>query len=161
MSARAALCLVAFAWSFGCYTYVPATLDAVPVGGRVRALMSTEAERRLRDSLGLEVGALRGTLVQRDSSRWVIQVQTATGARAFGAQALYQRIAVSPQDVLRVDMRRMSGLRTGVFAGLLTWVALVVAIEGFGLLRPGTPEPPTGGPPELRRPWAPLGRIFK
>src|SRR5437762_5981934 len=63
--------------------------------------------------------------------------------------------------ILRVVMRRMSGLRTGVFAGVLTGVALVVAIEGFGLLRPGTPEPPTGGPPELRRPWAPLGRIFK
>jgi len=147
------LCLSVFVWAVGCYTYVPATIEAVPVGGRVRALMSTETEVRLRDSLGLELGALRGTLVERDSSRLLIQVPMATGARAFGAHTLYQRIAVSPQDVLRVDVRRMNGLRTGVLAALLAGAAAIVLVQGFGLLRPGTPEPPTGGPPDLWRRW--------
>jgi len=143
------LCLSVFVWAFGCYTYMPATTEAVPVGVRVRALMSTEAEVRLGDSLGLERGALRGTLLERDSSRWLIQVQMATGARAFGAQPLYQRIAVSPQDVLRVEVRRMNGVRTGVLAAVLAGAAAIVLVQGFGLLRPGTPEPPPGGPPDL------------
>ena len=154
------LCAAAATAALGCYTYAPAVMETVPVGARVRALLSSEAEAALRDSLGLDLRTLNGTLVQRQDSRLLFQVRTAAGSAAFGSQPLNQRIAVSPQDVLRVDVRRMSGVRTGVLAGVLAGAALVVAIEGFGLLRPGTPQPPPGGPPELRRPWG-LGRIFK
>lgn len=150
---RAALGAMAAALSLGCYSYVPSTMNAVPVGARVRALLSTEAEVALHDSLGLELRSLNGTLVERQDSRLLFQVRTASGAAAFGSRPLNQRIAVSEQDVLRVDVRRMSRLKTGALIAALVGAAAVVAIEGFGLLKPGTPQPPPTGPPEQVRGW--------
>jgi len=150
---RTGVCVTAAALSLGCYTYVPATMDVVPVGARVRALLSSEAEVALHDSLGLDLRALSGTLVERQDTRLLFQVRTASGSPAFGSQPLYQRIAVSPQDVLRVDVRRLNGVRTGVLVTAIAGAALIAAIEGFGWLRPGTPAQPPGGPPEQRRPW--------
>src|SRR5688572_26756445 len=97
----------------GCYRYVPTTVDAAPVGARVRALLSTETQLVLRDSLGLGPRGLNGTLVGREDDRLLFQVRTASGSRTFGAQPLHQRIAVSQEDVLRVDVRRVHGLKTG------------------------------------------------
>ena len=150
---RTWLCLAAAALSLGCYTYVPATMDVVPVGARVRALLSSEAEVALHDSLGLDLRSLSGTLVERRDTRLLFQVRTASGSPAFGSQPLYQRIAVSPQDVLRVDVRRLHGVRTGVLAAAIAGAAVIAAIEVFGLLKAGTPEQPPGGPPEQVRGW--------
>ena len=41
---KGVLGIAAAALSVGCYTYTPVTLDAVPVGSEVRALLSTERE---------------------------------------------------------------------------------------------------------------------
>ena len=150
---RTALGCAVAALSLGCYTYVPATMNVVPVGARVRALLSTEAEVALHDSLGLDLRTLSGTLVERQDSRLLFQVRTASGSSAFGSQPLYQRIAVHPQDVLRVDVRRVNGVRTGALAVAAAGAAAVAAIVVFGWLRPGTPGQPPGGPPEQRRPW--------
>ena len=144
---------VALTASLGCYTYVPATLDVVPVGARVRALISTEAELRLRDSLGLDLRALNGTLVERDDARLLFEVRTASGSRTFGGQPLYQRIALPPADVLRVDVRQVNRLRTGVLVAGLAGAAALIVAGAIGVLRPGTPDQGGGGPPELRRPW--------
>src|SRR2546428_697016 len=107
----------------------------------------------LPDSLGLDLRALSGTRVERQDTRLLFQVRTASGSPAFGSQPLYQRIAVSPQDVLRVDVRRMNGVRTGVLATAIAGAVVIAAAEAFGWLRPGTPAQPPGGPPEQRRPW--------
>jgi len=150
---RTTLCVAAAALSLGCYTYVPTTMDVVPVGARVHALLSSEAEAALHDSLGLDLRALSGTLVERQDTRLLFQVRTASGAPTFGSQPLYQRIAVSPQDVLRVDVRRVSGFKTAALVTAFAGAAVVVAVEVFGFLRPGSPEQPPTGPPEQVRGW--------
>jgi len=136
------------ALSLGCYTYSPTTLDAVPVGTRVRALMSTEAELRLRDSLHVDMRSLDGTLVDREEGRLTFEVQTAVGSATFGGQALYQRIALAPQDVLRVDTRRLHPARTAGLALAVAGLGAFIAVETFRLLRPGSPDNGGGGPPE-------------
>jgi len=141
----------ALAASLGCYSYVPATLDAVPVGAKLRAVVSTEAELRLRDSLGLDLRALHGTLVERGDTRLLVEVRTGSGSRDFGGQPLYQRIALTPADVLRVDVRRMHRVRTGLLGAGLVGAAVWVA-AAIGILRPGTPDQGGGGPSELRWP---------
>lgn len=132
----------------GCFSYVPATLDAVPLGTNIRALVSTEAQLRLRDSLGLDARELTGELVSREADRLLVQVRTGTGSREFGSQPLFQRIGLGRGDVLRVDQRRLSVVRTGLLAVAVAGVAVFVAVEGLGALLPGTPEPPPGGPSE-------------
>jgi hypothetical protein len=137
----------------GCYRYVPTTIDAVPVGARVRALLSTETQLVLHDSLGLDFRGLNGTVVGRQDDRVLFQVRTASGSSAFGARPLYQRIAVSPQDVRRVDVRRVHGFKTGALVAAIAAAATIMTIEAWAGRNSGRPESPNGGPSERYGRW--------
>lgn len=150
---RTALYFLATAASTGCFRYVPATLDAVPVGAEVRAVVSTEAQVRLRDSLSLDARPLTGALVERETDRVMFQVRTGSGASEFGSQPLFQRIGLGRGDVLRVDERRVSLVRTGLLAVGIAGAAVFIAVEGLGALLPGTPEPRGGEPAERIVGW--------
>jgi hypothetical protein len=137
----------------GCYRYVPTAIDAVPVGETVRALLSTETRLVMHDSLGLDLRGLNGTLVGREDDRLLFQVRAASGSSAFGARPLYQRIAVSPRDVLRVDVKRVHGVKTGALVAAILAAATIMTIEAWAGRNPGTPEPPNGGPSERYGWW--------
>jgi hypothetical protein len=145
---RATLGVVGATLSLGCYTYVPATLEAVPVGTEVRALLSTEKELALRDSLGIEPHPLHGTLVDRQDGRLLLSVRTAIGSRELGSQLLYQRVGVTPQDVLRVDVRRLQRTKTAAFALALASAGALLAVATVAILRPGSPGGVGAGLPE-------------
>ena len=150
-ASRAALCLWGAVLSPGCSSYVPASLDSVPVGASVRALLSTQAERVLHDSFGLDVRAVRGTLVERQDTRLLFQVRTASGSPAFGAQPLYQRIALSPRDVVRVDVKRFHRVRSASLIAAVAAATTILVIEAVRSGNPGTPEPPGLSPHQLLR----------
>ena len=153
-SSRAAvLALSGAAVLVGCYQYVPASFDAMPIGARVRAQLSSEAEVAFRDSLGIDARVVQGTLVDREPQRVLLEVRTASGARAFGERSLYLRVAVTPQDVLRVESRELNRGKTSALAVALAGVAAFVILELTGRNRPGTPPPPGGPPPEQRVRW--------
>ena len=141
------------ALSLGCYTYAPVTLDAVPVGSEVRALLSTEAELALKDSLGMSLHPLQGTLVNREQGRLLLAVRAGVGARELGSQVLYQRVGVAPQDVLRVDVRRLQPTKTVALAVAIAGAATLVTLGAFGKLNPGSPGGGGGAPPEQLRGW--------
>jgi hypothetical protein len=139
--------------SLACYAYVPTSLDAVPAGTAVRAVLSTEAQLVLRDSLGLRQQTVQGTLAERDGDRVLLAIRAEGGDWRAGSHALYQRVALAPRDVLQVEVKR---LRRGRTVGLLVGIAAaatVVAIEAVARGNPGTPEPPGGGPPERLVGW--------
>jgi len=150
---RAALGAAGAALSLGCYTYAPATLDAVPTGAEVQALLSTEAEAAWHDSLGLTLRPLQGTLVEREEGRVLFAVRTVVGLFAFGSQFLYQWIAVAPQDVLRVDVRRLHRGKTGALVASVALAATLVTLAALGKLNPGSSDGGGGGPPEQLRGW--------
>jgi hypothetical protein len=137
----------------GCYTYVPATLDAVPVGTEVQALLSTEAEGVLHDSLGLTFRPLRGTVVDREQRRVLIAVRTSSGSPAFGSQPMYQRIGVAPQDILRVDVRRLHRSKTGALVVTVALAATLATLGALGKLSPGGRNGGGGGPAEQVVGW--------
>ena len=145
---RARLGALAATLGLGCYHYVPAALDTVPLGTEVRALMSTEREVALRDSLGVNLHPLHGTLVEREEGRVLLAVRTAVGSPAFGSQPLYQHIGLTPQDVLRVDVRRLQRGKTTTLALAVASVATLVTLRLLGKLNPGSPGGGGGGPPE-------------
>jgi len=145
---RIALGACAIVLVLACYRYVPASLDVVPSGSAVRATLSTEAQLALRDSLGLQRQTVQGTLVERDGDRLLLAVRTDAAEWRAGAPALYHRIAVTPRDVLQVEVKRLQRGRT---AGLLAALAAAATISVIELIRrgnPGTPSSGGGGPPE-------------
>lgn len=140
-----------------CYTYAPATVETVPVGARVRGLLSTEAQVTLEDSLGLELRTLNGTLVERGDQQLVFTVRSTGSAPSPGFATLYQRVVLAPRDVLRVDVRRIDKARTIALLGAVTAVATFAIIEGWHS-NPGDPGGGNGGGNELRVPiWFRLG----
>jgi hypothetical protein len=145
------LTVICVATSLGCYKYTPATLDAVPTGEKVRALLSSEAEAELRSRVGLASGLVEGELLEKNDDSVLLSVRATGGSQQLGTQSLYQRIDVARQDVLRVDVRRLDAPRTAVAAGGLTGAAVVALVVAIGEGKAGGPDIPNGEPPESRR----------
>jgi hypothetical protein len=95
--------------------------------------------------MGLNLSVFNGTLVDRQDSRLLFQVRAASGSSAFGEQPLYQRLALSPPDVLRIDVRQLNKPRTAGLVAVLAGAATLIAIKIIGHRRPGMPG--GGGPP--------------
>ncbi len=142
------------AWvHLGCYSYVPATLDAVPRGAKLRVLLSEEAERRLA-SYGVQQGrTLSGEVQGRHGDQVELLALSVPMGAGRGMRPLYQEVTLAPADVVRVDQRRLDPVRTGMVAAAAAAATGVLAWQAF--LGPGeaTPPPPGGGPAEQVRRW--------
>jgi len=152
--ARARLLLVAaMASQLGCYTYAPATLETVPDGAHVRALITPEAERQLLATFGVQQGrTLSGDLEGRVGDQINLLVPSVPIGSGPGSRPLYQQVTVSAADVLRVDIRRVDLFRTGVMVAGAAAAAAAVVWEAFGGgFFTGTPS--GDGPAESQRGW--------
>ncbi len=148
------LLLIAVGLQLGCYTYVPATLETVPQGAHVRALITPEAERQLLATFGVQQGRiLSGDLQGRDPNQVALLVPSVPFGSGPGTRPLYQEVTLPAADVLRVDIRRVDPFRTGVLAAGAAAVAAAVVWQTFGSgFFSGTPSP--DGPPESVRGWS-------
>jgi hypothetical protein len=114
----------------------------------VRALISTEAQLALRDSLGLMRQTVQGTLVNREGDRVLLAVRSDDGERRAQPRALYQRVALAQGDILQVGVKRLQKGRTAGLIATLAAAATVLTIQAIKHGSPGRPTPPGGGPPE-------------
>lgn len=151
---RFALVVLAAVGGTGCYTYAPATLETVPEGARVKALISTEAQLDLERRAGIEVRELEGELVERSGDRILLSVRVPPPPTGLSSgRPLHQRIDLAPRDVLRLDVRKIDGGRTALFAGAVAGFAAILVAIAVSASNPG--DPPNGGtpPPESVVGW--------
>ena len=113
----------------GCYTYVPAALETVPLNTEIKARVSTEGQIALRDRVGLDTRELQGKLLEKDANTILLEVPTTGPFSGTNGQQLYQRVDVPTRDVLEVEMRQPSPGRTAglVVAALAAATGIVVA----------------------------------
>ncbi len=130
LKVRILLPLIVSSW--GCYSYVPTTVDAVPEGAQVRALVTVERQAALRDQVGLNDDAVEGQVVERRSDRLLLSVRTASTAEEFGSRSLYQRVEIPQADVLRVDARQVSPLKTAGIVAVASGGIVVLLLEVLG-----------------------------
>ena len=147
------LVTAAAATQLGCYTYVPATLETVPVGARVRALITPAAEQRLQP-FGVSGTLLVGDVQSRDGDQVSLLVPSVPMGSAYGSRALYQQVVVASSDILRVDLRRLDRFRTGVAVGVAAAAVGAVAFSALGGWSGGSNGDGGGGPAESVRGWA-------
>ena len=150
--ARNAMVVVGAAcFASGCYTYVPAQFTAIPIGEGVRVYLSQAGVDRLRqvgaDALpGLtDRPVLNGRLVRRDATEFSLQVPVGTRQAGFHQAELDQQVTLPVTDLVQVERRMVSGLRSAlsVVAGTALLATVVVTIVN-GARRPsdnGGPEP--------------------
>jgi hypothetical protein len=118
--------------SSGCYSYQPTTLDAVPEGAQVRALLTLERQAALRNLVGIKDNAVTGQVVEKRSDRLLLSVRTASTADGFGNRSLYQRIEIPQADVLRVDERQVSPAKTAGIAAVASGGLVVLLTQVLG-----------------------------
>lgn len=142
------LCLVLA----GCYRYVPATLETVPEGARVRALLSASGEQRAKQ-LGVARRVVQGTVLSRDGGVVSLFVPTVPISVEFGAGPLYQQLELAPEDILRVDVRELDKTKTfSLLAGGAAALTLVT-VRSFSGGGPGPRPNPGNELPESLRGW--------
>jgi hypothetical protein len=139
----------------GCYKYVPTELAAVPIGDGVRVYLSRDGMDRFR-KVGGDVlpnagtsPVLAGTLVRLEGGEFSLEVPVATRQVGFLSSQLDQRVTLPVADVVQVESRKVSGLRTAaltVAGTALIGYAIVEVVHGAR-----DPVPGNGGDPDNLR----------
>lgn len=139
---RLVRCALAFllAPALGCYGHIPATLEEVAPGDYVRAVVVANRTGTSPEA-GREVRTIRGTVAERAAGRVVISVAPSRAVAPRGLEPLDQRISVVDGDVLRVDRRRLNGVRTGGFVALVVGAAIIATVTGSRIVGGGSDQP--------------------
>lgn len=142
-----------------CYTYVPTTLDAAPVGSHLRVLLTESAGQSLL-AFGVQPGrALAGQLQGRDADRLLLLVPSVPIGSAAGGRPLYQQVRLNAADILRVDRRQVDPVRTSVVSAIAAAAVGVAAWQAFSGHGEATPPPTGGQPPESLRGFSVRARL--
>jgi hypothetical protein len=128
----------------GCYMYSTVSVAAVPVGSDVRTHVTAAEADRVAAELGYRSTTLEGRLMGRQQDgQLLVRVPGETFSASGQTQRYYQRIALTPADVLDVQTRKLNMIRTGALAAVGVG-ALVIIVKGvFSGQTGGIPS--TGG----------------
>ena len=133
-----------------CYSYVPADFTTVPIGEGVRVYLSQAGADSLRRAAGDAVPGIgdrpivSGTLVRRDATDFSIQIPVATRQTGFQSSELDQRVTLPVADLVQVEQRKVSSLKTGLaLVGSVVILSTIVVTVMTGSRQPvdtGTPS---------------------
>jgi hypothetical protein len=140
-----------------CYRYQPTTLDAVPQGAKVRAVLSATASEQLRTRHGVNsVRHLDATVLENHQAAVSLWVASGPVTPEFGGGALFQQVDVLKSDIVRVDLRELDRGKTTFVAfggaAVIAAVARAAIVGGSGESNGGN----GGVPPESRRTRLPI-----
>ena len=125
----------------GCFTYVPAEVEAVPLGTRVRARLTPTGAQAFSTRTGMERETVNGTLVEKRGNSIVFLVRSVSGFQSSSSlDNLYQQIDVPRQDIMLVERKKVHPVKTGVA------IAGGMGTLGFFLYRALKAEPSTRVP---------------
>src|SRR3954463_510633 len=110
---NAAVVLGASVFTGACYSYVPASFTAVPIGQGVRLYLSEAGLDSLRRAAGDAVPGIgdrpvvSGILVRRDAKDFSLQIPVATRQAGFHETELDQRVTLPVADLVQVEQRKV------------------------------------------------------
>ena len=127
---------VALPVASGCYTYAPVPVASATIGEEVRPVMTPAGAAQLFSVMDLRGGAaptVVGTLEARDGESLVLRVPQPVASRT--APRLQQVVRVPAAEVLSLELRTYSPMRTGMLvggaAGIATLLMLKIIEAGF------------------------------
>jgi hypothetical protein len=144
----------------GCYSYVPAEFETVPIGEGVRVYLTREGVTRLREIGGDQIpGAsseqpvVSGTLVRRSPADFSILIPVTARQVGFLQNELGQQVTLPVADAVQVQLRKVSQVKTGAaLVGSTAAIAFVIVSIIKGARQPSDNPQPL--PEDLRIPFS-------
>lgn len=133
-----ALCAL---FSTACYTYQ--IVESPAPGTNVRAALTVEGAVRQSEFLGEPVRNLSGRLVTADDDLVRLDVITASSRGTFNDIVIRDTLSIPGDQIVALEQREVSWIRTGVIAAAITTVAVV----GISSLTSGGENIDGGGEP--------------
>jgi len=132
----------------GCATYHETSLEALTVGGEVRARLSDSGSRRLEEvTAGNDSDQVDGTLAGVGADSLVLEVWRSDLVTGGAFRPGRVRVPFQRGEVIEIQERRVSYLRTGVLLGAVVVAGAVLISESIGGGRAGGQG--GGGGPEI------------
>ncbi len=131
----------------GCFGYVP-VLDGDPEpDANVRLRLSSQASAEISAQAGQSIRSVEGTLLQTTPDSLVVDVHWGAIYAGTPFEGRRDTLSFARSDVVEVDRREISRLRTGFVVGGLA-AAAVLILRSFtgGGGESGTPGPGPGDP---------------
>ncbi len=124
-----------------CYTYRP--VESPTPGAAVRASLTVEGSVRQSEYLGTATRSLSGKFVSAAANELRLDVITAQSRGTFNDIILRDTLSIPTDQVVVLEEREISWLKTGIIAVAVTTVAAI----GFGSVTSGGGDSSSPGPP--------------
>ena len=134
----------------GCYSYVPADFQTVPIGEGIRVFLTREGVNRLRELGGDQIPSAQsdqpvvtGTLVRRSDSDFSILIPVTSRQVGFLQNSLGQQVTLPVADAVQVQRREVSQVKTiATLAASTAAIGFVIVSIIKGARQPqDTPQP--------------------
>jgi hypothetical protein len=123
----------------GCYTYATVSPAAVPVGSEVRAHVTAGEADRAETVLGYRSTTLEGRLMERRADGQIlVRVPGQTFSSSGQTRRFYQRLTLTPADVLDMQTRKLNMIRTGTLAAVGVAALVLIVKSALGGQAGGT-----------------------
>lgn len=137
--------ILLLATAAACHSYRPMIDEAPAPGDDVRIQVASETAAQLTERVGQPVRRVRGTVLDSGPGEG-LTVDVGWGALYAGTPLEGRRdtITFRPDEVLEVDRRELSRLRTGLLGAgaMAAVVAIFRGFQGEATPGPGPTEPP-------------------
>lgn len=134
----------------GCFSYVPAEFETIPIGEEVRLFLNGAGLERLNE-VGEDIlpdsdePVVAGTLVARQADQFSLRIPVASRQEGFLQSQIAQQVTLPTSGLVQAERRQLNGIRTGlaVASGTAAIAVLVMTIISGGT--PPQPVPPPTG----------------
>lgn len=127
--ATAAVCVATMLG--GCYMYSGVSVTAVPVGSEVRARVTAAEADRTETVLGRRSTTLQGEVLGNADGQLLLRVPTQVFSSTGQTRRYYQRVALTPADVLDLETRKLNVARTSVLLAVGVAAIALIAKSAF------------------------------
>jgi hypothetical protein len=115
----------------GCYTYASVDPLVVEPGLEVRAHLSVEGRNLTEELWGRRMSAVEGKVLDADAARILLEVPAARLQSGFQVSTLNQRVSLSKEQVLEVELRQLDRGRTGVVVAAVALGTVLLVTQAF------------------------------
>lgn len=115
----------------GCYSFVPVVHTGIPAGTQVSLRITDAGRIALGGSMGPEIGAVDGRLVQHTATEYTLAVSGVRFLRGGEQRWNGERMSLRNDHVADVREQRLSKTRTGLLAGLAISAVVYAATRGL------------------------------